>query len=435
MIRISRVRTAIAIGSLTLLSTLSTTLPSPAITRTVTRKVQPASVQLGPLYSVVDPKTGKKAYGSFGWGSGTIISPAGHILTNQHVTDIEGERERARQNNAELVDGVVVVYMSKRTDEPPIPVFIADVIVADEKLDLAVVKIARNLKFETVDPSTMNLPWVPLGDSDLVELGDTLNVFGYPGIGGKTITYTSGPVSGFATDANIPGRAWIKTSASISGGNSGGTAVDDDGFLVGIPTRGGVEGAGGIVDCRPLADTNRDGAIDDKDTCVPAGGFINSLRTINPGKSMITSALTNTGSAPGGGGAGIPPQPTQPPPTQPQPTQPPPTAPPAARNVQDVAIRGYIIDATTGRPIVGAWFFVLNTGVKWSKDLIPERDLFADAQTDSNGYFELRARLIRGKPYSMGNSADGYRGVAADDVKVPTSGPDPINMTLKMEPQ
>jgi len=45
-----------------------------------------------------------------------------------------------------------------------------------------------------------------------------------------------------------------------------------------------------IVDCRPLADTNRDGYIDDNDTCVPTGGFINALRPITLAMPMIEAA-------------------------------------------------------------------------------------------------------------------------------------------------
>ena len=78
-----------------------------------------------------------------------------------------------------------------------------------------------------------------LGNSSKLKLGQQLHIFGYPAIGGETITYTSGDISGFTYEAGIQGRAWIKTSASISGGNSGGTAIDDQGNLIGVPTQSG----------------------------------------------------------------------------------------------------------------------------------------------------------------------------------------------------
>ena len=240
MSRIPRRRVAFAVTAFVASAVASTVGPTHALDRVVTRRVQPASVQLGPLYSVIDKGTGKKVFGSFAFGSGTILSSDGYILTNAHVVNLDGLKEDAKKNGAEIVEGVMVVSMTKRSDEPPIPVFLAKILDKDVNLDVAMVKISSNLNGQAVNPAEVSFPWVPLGDSDTVELGDTLNVFGYPGIGGSTITYTSGPVSGFASDPNFKGRAWIKTSASISGGNSGGTGVDDDGKLIGIPTRGGV---------------------------------------------------------------------------------------------------------------------------------------------------------------------------------------------------
>ncbi len=44
---------------------------------------------------------------------------------------------------------------------------------------------------------------VPVGDSDAVEIGDQLRILGYPGIGGDTVTFTNGVVSGFASQNGI----------------------------------------------------------------------------------------------------------------------------------------------------------------------------------------------------------------------------------------
>ena len=48
-------------------------------------------------------------------------------------------------------------------------------------LDLAVMRIVSGLDGRPV--SKLDLPSVPVGDSDALELGDTLSIFGYPGIG------------------------------------------------------------------------------------------------------------------------------------------------------------------------------------------------------------------------------------------------------------
>ncbi len=125
-----------------------------------------------------------------------------------------------------------------------------------------------------------------LGDADGLELGDDLAILGYPGIGSSTITLTGGTVSGFLQERGVTyQRAWIKTDAAISGGNSGGTAVDETGKLVAVPTRLG------DIDVRRIADTNGDGIIDDSDDALSTGGFINQMRPINLALPLIERAL------------------------------------------------------------------------------------------------------------------------------------------------
>ncbi len=212
-------------------------------------------------------------------GSGSILTPDGLILTNAHVVDNRaGEYTHL---------GVAVL---KVTDRPPDLRYLAEIAAIDYGLDLAVIRIVSDL---AGSPVRLDLPTIPLGDSDTVEIGDRLQILGYPGIGGETITFTEGAVSGFTTDRSVQGRAWIKTDATIAGGNSGGVAANANGELIGVPTRAssGAE-QGEIVDCRPVVDTNRDGQINSLDTCVPIGGFINGLRPVNLALPLIEAALS-----------------------------------------------------------------------------------------------------------------------------------------------
>lgn len=209
-------------------------------------------------------------------GSGSIISSDGYILTNAHVIDPE--------------DYDTVTYsigLTERTDQPPEFQYLAEIVVVDYALDLAVIKIVSDMGG---NPVTVSLPFISLGDSDEIDIGTHLRILGFPGIGGDTITFTEGTVSGFTQERGIDGRAWIKTDATIAGGNSGGMAADEDGQLIGVPTQASA-GGDQIVDCRPVADTNRDGVIDYDDTCVPIGGFLNGLRPINLAKPLIEAAL------------------------------------------------------------------------------------------------------------------------------------------------
>jgi hypothetical protein len=428
-----RARRAVAITAILVAAAIGATTPNTgqALDRAVTRRVQPAAVQLGPIFSVQDAKTGKPVRRVIGWGSGTIIDARGNIVTNAHVTDLRDFTAEAAEEGVTVEQDVVAVLIPKRTDQPAIPVFVADVIGQDEDLDIAVVRISKTFAGEPVDLETVNLPTVPLGDSDAVELGDTINVFGYPGIGGATVTYTSGPVSGFAADAVIPGRAWIKTSASISGGNSGGTGVDDDGRLIGVPTRTGVEGAGGFVDCRALADTNRDGKIDGKDTCVPTGGFLNSLRAINVAKEMIAA---NTGAETAPTDPTAPTTPTEPgvaPPGEDEAPVPGRTPPPP----ELVRITGRVTDAATGRPVAGAVYLVLRAGVTWD-NVAGETDVLDTAISDRNGRFELGTPLVRGEQYSSSVTAGPrWKPFEADRSTVPRKGVNPIALDIRLDPR
>lgn len=143
-----------------------------------------------------------------GNGSGAIIDAQGHILTNNHVV------EQAQALKVTLPDG--------RT-------FDARVVGRDPATDLAVIQIQGN-----------NLPILPLGDSDKLQIGEWVVAIGNAlGLeGGPTVT--KGVVSALnrtiteENGASIPGL--IQTDAAINPGNSGGPLVNLHGELVGINT-------------------------------------------------------------------------------------------------------------------------------------------------------------------------------------------------------
>jgi S1-C subfamily serine protease len=67
-----------------------------------------------------------------------------------------------------------------------------------------------------------------------IKMGERLWVLGYPDVGGGGLTLFDGAVEGWTGPDGTSGRDFIKTSASISSGSSGGPVVDDEGKLVGI---------------------------------------------------------------------------------------------------------------------------------------------------------------------------------------------------------
>lgn len=258
--------------------------PVHALDRQAQQRVMAAVVQISWITEEADG-----LYGA-GVGSGTIISPDGLILTNCHVADPLSMG--MSPYDIPRID-YLGVSLTIRSDQLPKLSYLAEVVASDPYLDLAVIRVTHKLDLSPVNRASLNLPYLEPGNSDDLEIGDELNIFGYPGIGGETLTFTRGVVSGFTLDAAIDGRAWIKTDTTIAGGNSGGTAVNQDGFLVGVPTeagRGGLGDRNEYVDCRPVADTNGNNRLDAGDTCVPIGGFINALRPVKLAGPLIQAA-------------------------------------------------------------------------------------------------------------------------------------------------
>jgi len=139
-----------------------------------------------------------------GLGSGVIVSPEGHILTNNHVI--------------EDADDIEVVLADGRRAA-------AKVIGTDPDTDLALLKISLD-----------RLPVIVLGQSEQLQVGDIVLAIGNPFGVGQTVT--SGIVS--ALGRNQLGintfENFIQTDAAINPGNSGGALVDVNGHLMGINT-------------------------------------------------------------------------------------------------------------------------------------------------------------------------------------------------------
>ena len=137
-----------------------------------------------------------------GAGSGVIISPDGHIITNNHV--IEGAAE------------ISVTLNDNKT-------YMAELVGTDPKNDIALLKIE----------SDETLPVVPFGDSDSTQIGEWVLAVGNPF--NLTSTVTAGIISAKSRDLS-GGQSFIQTDAAVNPGNSGGALVNVNGELVGINT-------------------------------------------------------------------------------------------------------------------------------------------------------------------------------------------------------
>jgi len=161
-----------------------------------------------------------------GGGSGFIISADGYILTNNHVV------EEADEIRVYLIDGRY---------------FVADLVGNDPTTDVAVVKIEQD-----------GLPFLSLGSSNTLRVGEWVLAIGNPGFGGRPdsaddldYTVTAGIVSAkgrplqllqnelandpeFEANAGFAIEDYIQTDAVINQGNSGGPMVNILGEVVGI---------------------------------------------------------------------------------------------------------------------------------------------------------------------------------------------------------
>jgi serine protease Do len=139
-------------------------------------------------------------------GSGVVIRPDGYILTNEHVV---------------LQSGKVQVQLA---DDRKLD---ARLVGADSDSDLAVLKV----------DDAKALPYLPLGNSDDLMIGETVIAIGNPF--GLSHTVTTGVVSARNRSINTDGRTYydfIQTDASINPGNSGGPLLNIKGELIGINT-------------------------------------------------------------------------------------------------------------------------------------------------------------------------------------------------------
>lgn len=153
-----------------------------------------------------------------GFGSGFLVDPKGIVLTNNHV--VAG----ADQVRVMLNDGRKFLSKEIRTDS---------------RTDLALVYL--DVKGEA-------LPYLELGDSNAMEIGDRVLAFGAPfGLRGSV---TSGIISGKGRSMNLNMyEDFLQTDAAINPGNSGGPLVSLDGKVIGINTAirtrtGGFQGVG-----------------------------------------------------------------------------------------------------------------------------------------------------------------------------------------------
>jgi serine protease Do len=167
-----------------------------------------AKVKLAVVNITITKDTGDEdAFGREGrqqaLGSGILVDPQGHVVTNAHV-----------------VDGASVVEV-KLSDERE---YRAKVVGKDDRLDLAVVQLEN---------APHDLPYASLGSSEALRVGEYVVAIGNPFGLGNTVTMGIVSAKGRSLGAG-PYDDFIQTDASINPGNSGGPLFDLHGQVIGI---------------------------------------------------------------------------------------------------------------------------------------------------------------------------------------------------------
>ena len=139
-------------------------------------------------------------------GSGFVLTADGYIVTNNHVV-------------ADADEDTVVQFYSG--EEYP-----AVIIGTDSMNDVALLKIEAE-----------GLQTVTVGDSDEVEVGETVEAIGNP-LGDLTFTMTAGYISALDREIDADGTPinMLQTDAAINSGNSGGPLFDMNGNIIGVTT-------------------------------------------------------------------------------------------------------------------------------------------------------------------------------------------------------
>ncbi len=157
-------------------------------------------------------------------GTGFVVDKQGYILTNAHVVEENGQQ----------ASGVTVVFNKGGSETQRVK---GELVGVDVGSDVAVIK---------VDPNSVELKPLPLGDSDKVAVGEPVVAIGNPL--NYDFSITSGIVSATGRSLQAPNGQTIpngiQTDAAINQGNSGGPLIDGSGRVIGINEQIASQGGG-----------------------------------------------------------------------------------------------------------------------------------------------------------------------------------------------
>jgi S1-C subfamily serine protease len=247
--------------------------------------------------------------------------------------------------------------------------------------DLVLLRVVADFDGRPLPPGEV-LPAIEFADSRGVQLLDKLVIIGFPQGGGTSVTVNEGVVEG----KDIVGQ-WIKTSARLIHGNSGGAAVDREGRLIGIPTK--------VVIDKSLLRKNAGPPLGGADYEAAAVGFLRPVQ-------LVQAMLARAGN-PEISGEASPSLATR------RKSSPQPQASPEATAETGVMVRGVVRAAADHHPIAGARVGLLPLGVSD----VTTSNLIAWGGTNADGEFALNKPAQPGR-YTIKVRALGYQDFVGD---------------------
>ncbi len=152
-------------------------------------------------------------------GTGSVVGSDGHtVLTAYHVVGNKLTGELL--SPAKIVVGPYKDYTLS-----------AKVVAADPSVDLAVLRVEDREDFD-------GFAYLPLGDSNAVDLGVPVYMFSYPARREGGLARSTGTLIGMLRKTASGEREDFLTDAQASPGSSGGVVVNSQGQLIGIVTTG-----------------------------------------------------------------------------------------------------------------------------------------------------------------------------------------------------
>ncbi len=185
-------------------------------------------------------------------GAGVVVDTEQRLVLTSYVL-----ADPFRADGTRAYTTIAIAVSDVAGGEPSLT-YEAEIVAARRDLGLIVLRVARRYRDAPLGPGEFTLPAVTIGDASLLERGDGIRPFGYPGLdaadaeASQAVTTAAASVTGFRGDVDIDGRAWLKIDARLPYGHGGGPVFDERGLLIGVATQLAYAAGEPVAQVRPI---------------------------------------------------------------------------------------------------------------------------------------------------------------------------------------